>query len=328
METEKKRVNIKENTLIGPFIMGRQIGHGGYGDVYIASRPSSKRKYAIKFELRGNNRVTLEHEVDVINSITRAGFPSVRAAGSNKEFRWFAMDLYGKSFSQLRRMLPTRKFPMDFILPIAHETFNLIRKFHDLGYIHCDIKPSNFVTHRKKSEPPIIMIDFGFAKLHINPETGKPFPRDKGGSFIGTTMYASINALCGGNLSRCDDLISWFYMVVELVQGRLPWGSVKKELIKDAKKQITIEELCRGMPYPLVSVYRHLESLKYEDAPDYNYIDEKLKESMEICKTMNDDELWRAFDEFLYGTGDDEEEEESNEYSLTFSAPDEGCRIM
>jgi tau tubulin kinase len=327
MKFEKKRVCIKENTRVGPFIIGKQIGHGGYGDVYVASRPNYKRKYAIKFELLEKDRVTLEHEVGIINAVTQRGFPVVRATGSNKEFRWFAMDLYGKSFSQLRRMIPNRKFPLDFVMPIADETFKLITKFHKLGYIHCDIKPSNFVAHRKKSEPPIILIDFGFAKQHIDPNTGRPYPRNNSGSFIGTTMYASINALSGGNLGRCDDLLSWFYMIAELVQGKLPWSSYPKNQIKAAKKAIAIEELCRGMPYPLVSVYKHLQALRYEDEPDYDFISKMLVESNELCNTANDEKLWEAFDEFMYGMGDDEEEEESSEYCLTFSAHDEACRI-
>ena len=327
MKSEKApHVPIKEGTVVGPFVILKRIGHGGYGDVYTAVRKNGKKKYALKFESLDKPRLTLEHEVQVLRTIAQPGFPVVHSSGGNSKAKWFAMELYGKSFSQLRRLQPNRKFPMEFVIAIADETFKLIWKLHRAGYIHRDIKPSNFVAHRFKNTQPIYLIDFGFAKLHIDEKTGKPFPKSSELAFIGTTMYASTNALNGLDLGRCDDLVSWFYMIVEFIQGRLPWCGGQRNEVMKSKANVTPEDLCMDMPKPLRDVYCELRRLKYEDEPNYEYISRKLKEAAEFYNIQNDKALWDLFDEYVYTNVVDEEEEES-EYSLTFGADDEACLI-
>lgn len=44
-----------------------------------------------------------------------------------------------------------------------------IEKLHDRGYIHRDIKPSNFVMGKGNSRNQVFMVDFGLAKLHLEP---------------------------------------------------------------------------------------------------------------------------------------------------------------
>ena len=44
---------------------------------------------------------------------------------------------------------------------------------------------------------------------------------------IGTVRYASINAHKNKEMGRHDDLWSLFYMIVEFVNGQLPWRKIK-----------------------------------------------------------------------------------------------------
>lgn len=326
------RVVLQEGTTVGNFIIGKQIGHGGYGDVYTVTHTKSNKLYAFKAEIQQKKRPTLQHEVKILRRLNSPEYPKVRATGETEQFKWFVMDLYGKSLSQLRRLLPGRKFPMMFVVPLAHETFRLLKKLHMRGYIHRDVKPSNFVYRRIKSTPPIVLIDFGFAKKHIDPNTGKPFAVNNGNGFVGTTMYASDNALKGCDLGRCDDLISWFYMIVEFVQGKLPWscGGQRSDVVK-LRQRVTQSEILLSMPSQLKNIYIYLLELKYEDTPDYDRIERQLKEAGDKYNTKNDEICWNAFEEYLFGTGnteDEDEAEEEDDYSLTLSALDEGCRIF
>ena len=52
--------------------------------------------------------------------------------------------------------------------------------------------------------------------------------------FIGTVRYASINAHKNKEMGRHDDLWSLFYMIVEFVNGQLPWRKIKD------KEQVSI----------------------------------------------------------------------------------------
>ena len=43
-----------------------------------------------------------------------------------------------------------------------------IEQLHGRGYIHRDVKPSNFVMGRGKTRTQVYMVDFGLAKQHLD----------------------------------------------------------------------------------------------------------------------------------------------------------------
>ena len=104
---------------------------------------------------------------------------------------------------------------------------NGIESVHKSGYIHRDIKPSNFVFGRSDDETSkIFLIDFGLAKQHIDPKTDEPYPPKRRCDFRGTIPYASLTAHNKMDLSRKDDMWSFFYMLIEFLEGTLPWRKV------------------------------------------------------------------------------------------------------
>ncbi len=67
-------------------------------------------------------------------------------------------------------------------------------------------------------------MDFGLAVKHINPDTGLPNAKDlTNNRFKGTISYASLNAHHFEDLSRRDDMWSFFFIVLEYFGVKLPW---------------------------------------------------------------------------------------------------------
>lgn len=92
------------------------------------------------------------------------------------------------------------------------------------------------------------MLDFGLARQYTTATGEVRAPRAAAG-FRGTVRYASINAHKNKEMGRHDDLWSLFYMLVEFVNGQLPWRKIKD------KEQVNIFEVLLITKY-IMSVQR------------------------------------------------------------------------
>ena len=125
----------------------------------------------------------------------------------------------------------------------------------------------------------VFLIDFGLARLFRNPTTRKHIKQVKGLDITGTVRYSSISSHLGRTQSRRDDLESLAYVIVYLVKGRLPWqgvairpGQVRHDKVLKIKQAITANTLCEGMLQPFLEFVQHIQSLDFEDEPDYRYL--------------------------------------------------------
>ena len=139
------------------------------------------------------------------------------------------MELLGKNISKLKKSL-NFNFTDVLAYNILLQMLTCIENIHDKGYIHRDIKPSNFVVCLLQRK--VYMVDFGLAKLHLN-KKGEPFAERKKTDFRGTIAYASMNAhnrivfqTLIKDLSRRDDLWSFFFVILEMLGETIPWRLV------------------------------------------------------------------------------------------------------
>ncbi|KAF2890680.1 hypothetical protein ILUMI_15493, partial [Ignelater luminosus] len=71
-------------------------------------------------------------------------------------------------------------------------------------------------------------------------------------------------------MGRHDDLWSLFYMLVEFVNGQLPWRKVKdKEQVGLMKEKYDHRLLLKHLPSDLKQFLDHIQTLEYADKPDY-----------------------------------------------------------
>ncbi|VDO52583.1 unnamed protein product [Brugia timori] len=73
-------------------------------------------------------------------------------------------------------------------------------------------------------------------------------PRDHAG-FRGTLRYVSLTVHSRAERTPRDDLIAWFYSMIELINGKLPWSNlIAAKDIEEAKRNETFENLCKDQP--------------------------------------------------------------------------------
>lgn len=101
--------------------------------------------------------------------------------------------------------------------------------------------------------------------------------------FAGTAKYASINAHENKELGRRDDLFSWFFSILELITGHLPWQSTRdKDEAYQLKLKADIKLFCRenNIPDQLISIYKLLKTYKFDDEPNYDLMESFLYDAM------------------------------------------------
>jgi hypothetical protein len=99
------------------------------------------------------------------------------------------------------------------------------------------------------------MVDMGLCKQYREPKTKRHIPYRLNKKLTGTPRYASIHTHNGEEQGRRDDLESLGYMLIYFNKGKLPWQGLKArtkqekyDLIGKRKREISVEELCRGCP--------------------------------------------------------------------------------
>lgn len=118
------------------------------------------------------------------------GIPRVRWSGYECEFAVLIMDALGPSLHDLF-LFCGKKFSLKTILLIADQALSRIRFLHSKGYLHCDIKPDNFLMGTGKHGNVLYMIDFGISKKFSEAERYKDVKDRVQG---GTWLYATINS--------------------------------------------------------------------------------------------------------------------------------------
>lgn len=122
------------------------------------------------------------------------------------------------------------------------------------------------------------MVDLGLASKWRDPSRSNQHIAygQRVDHFSGTVRYASVNAHLGRWLSRRDDLESLGYMLLYLYNGSLPWqgycGEDKNMQVCVTKGRLTIDAMCRGAPEVLQYYLAYVRQLKFEEAPDYDYL--------------------------------------------------------
>ena len=129
----------------------------------------------------------------------------------------------------------------------------------------------------------IFLIDFGLAQYFRDPTTHDHILPTRGHSLVGTIRYTSINSHIGLQQSRRDDLESFAYTLVYLLNGKLPWQGISLSHHKDRRvairrqKEDLCKQNCNTIPSTLTTFLRYARDLIFEEKPDYIHLHNLLQ---------------------------------------------------
>ncbi|KAF9812508.1 hypothetical protein SFRURICE_018996, partial [Spodoptera frugiperda] len=249
----------------------KKIGGGGFGEIYEGLDLVTQEQVALKVESARQPKQVLKMEVAVLKKLQgKEHVCRFIGCGRNARFNYVVMQLQGRNLAELRRAQPRGAFSLSTTLRLGLQILKAIDSIHSVGFLHRDIKPSNFSIGRHPSNcRKVYMLDFGLARQYTT-SNGQVRPPRAAAGFRGTVRYASINAHKNKEMGRHDDLWSLFYMLVEFVNGQLPWRKIKdKEQVGLMKEKYDHRLLLKHLPSELRQFLEHVQQLEYADSPDY-----------------------------------------------------------
>ena len=282
----------------GRFRLGRLIGDGGYGSVYVATdERAAGWEVALKTEKRrerevGRQKQLLRQEALVLRKLSEATpslVPKFIAVGhlpGPEPLAFLAMELVGCDLSRLRKATVHGRLALPFVLQITDDILTALHTLHLAGFIHRDVKPANFALRpgprSSQATPQIVMLDFGLSRAFALPD-GRHRSRRPHLHFRGTRSFASLRALWKQDQSRRDDLVSLFYSLVELARGPLPWRSLTTPVeVRTAKFLLPAASLLFGLPPPIADFHDHISSLTFAQNPDYQLLHNLLQQALAL----------------------------------------------
>ena len=259
----------------GKYKITSKLGEGSFGKIFKGLNVNTNEEIAIKIE-KSTESSLLKTEAKIYKLLENTiGIPKLRSYGCEGNFNYMVMDLLGKSLEELR-VSCGGKLSLKSVLAIGIQMLKRIEMIHDEGIIHRDIKPDNFLI--KPETNMIYMIDFGLARRYIT-KKDLHITLSQGRKLTGTARYASVNVHLGMTPSRRDDLESIAYVLLYLLNGRLPWQSIKTS-DKEKRYKAIGEEKLRVAPWThfetspgeLILFLKYCRGLDFDEDPDYNYL--------------------------------------------------------
>ncbi|ESR33495.1 hypothetical protein WN944_026027 [Citrus x changshan-huyou] len=268
-----------DHVIGGKFKLGRKIGSGSFGELYLGVNVQTGEEVAVKLESVKTKHPQLHYESKLYMLLQGGtGVPHLKWFGVEGEYNVMVIDLLGPSLEDLFNYC-NRKFSLKTVLMLADQLINRVEYMHSRGFLHRDIKPDNFLMGLGRKSNQVYIIDYGLAKKYRDLQTHKHIPYRENKNLTGTARYASVNTHLGVEQSRRDDLESLGYVLMYFLRGSLPWQGLKAgtkkqkyDKISEKKMLTPIEVLCKSYPSEFTSYFHYCRSLRFEDKPDYSYL--------------------------------------------------------
>lgn len=215
---------------VGPYRLLQEVGRGGMGVVYKARDPRLERFVALKFlpaSLATDPEATarFETEAQAVAALDHANICTIYDVGTVETATedlpagllqgqlFLAMAYYNGP--TLDEHVDRAPLSVDKSVSLALDVAIGLRRAHDAGIIHRDVKPSNLIQTEQGN---VKILDFGIAKL----EREAPWtePTDP----LGTVAYMAPEQVRGDDVGPQTDLWALGVVLYELLTGQHPFG--------------------------------------------------------------------------------------------------------
>jgi eukaryotic-like serine/threonine-protein kinase len=207
----------------------REIGAGGRGTVYLARDRRLVRLVALKVLRNGfcGDRVSRQRfrrEAVCASAMNNPHIVTIHALGRDRRTDFIVMEyIPGRTLDHL---IPKRGLSVELWLEYALQMTDALAATHSSGFIHRDVKPSNFVV---TTDGTIKLLDFGLAKAiqagspRVQQDGKSTLPLTCEGTILGSVDYMSPEQVRGQPADPRSDIFALGAIFSEMLNGRRPF---------------------------------------------------------------------------------------------------------
>ena len=214
-----------ESRTFGRYQLIERLGAGGFGIVYRAHDPLMHRDVAIKLPRTSlinepSDRTRFEREM---TALSRLNHPNIVTAYHAEEvdgyFCLISEYLEGGNLEDWLAQ-PGNRPSAETAVAIVLQLCDALNHAHELGIVHCDIKPSNIMIGNGSDNDPLIKLtDFGLARVLKDGSAATST-----GLAIGTLQYMSPEQLTrSSKVASTTDIYSVGIVLYRLLAGKHPF---------------------------------------------------------------------------------------------------------
>jgi len=219
------RETLEPGTAVGGYVVEQLLGHGGMGDVYLATDLALNRQVALKVLPREvsadtKRRDRLHLEGRILQALRHPNICSVYGTGEDNGHAFIAMEyVLGRTLHELSH---GERLPADRVTSIALELASALEEARRMGVVHRDLKGTNVML---TPDGHVKVLDFGLAKLAAPADQRlmNTVRASEPGMVLGTPEYMSPEQALGREVDHRSDLFSLGVVLFELLTGQLPF---------------------------------------------------------------------------------------------------------
>ncbi|KAK6737902.1 hypothetical protein RB195_020165 [Necator americanus] len=288
-ETSPIIIQLDIGKAVDKYTVAKKLGEGTFAAVY-AVQDAKGNKYALKAESVNEKIPLLRLELFVMQRLQAKNavhMADLIDKGRVENFNYIVMKLLGKSLQVAKKTGPDRHLSLGPAIGCAIQCLEALEELHWIGFLHRDVKPGNFAIGRAETGElrKLFILDFGMCRRFVNKENVMLQPR-KRAPFRGTPRYAPIASHLGKEHCRKDDIESWFYMLIDFTNAKLPWKGTTDirdvgKMKMDSRQEPVLSELMQLCPVEeFKQVLDYIDGLTFFDEPNYDMIYMTLREAM------------------------------------------------
>ncbi|KUF82775.1 Aurora kinase A [Phytophthora nicotianae] len=237
-EQEQKQPNQPPKAWsLDDFEIGRELGTGKFGQVYLAREKNSRMYVALKVLVKEQLKAAgvahqLRKEVEIHSRIRHENILPLFATFQDATRVYLVMkyagggDLYKKM-----RSMPRRRFPERQAMLYIAQLVSALEACHQQHVIHRDIKPENLLL---SEEGTIQLGDFGWSSANVTAANRRD-------TLCGTLDYLSPEMIRGEKYDESVDIWAVGIIMYELLVGKPPFEA--PILQKLPEKRLSLQEI-------------------------------------------------------------------------------------